>query len=111
MEVIWRIVKMALRRRRHMAAAYAAMIGATSAYLFLPHLFGRAIDEIQDMLEGGTFALQGLLVIVGIIIGLSIVRGALSYFQNYFGEAISQFVSYDLWNKLYDHVQLSLIHI
>ncbi len=105
MEVIWRIVKMALSRRRHMAAAYAAMIGATTAYLFLPYLFGRAVDEIQDMLEGGTFALQGLLVIVGIIIGLSIVRGALSYFQNYFGEAISQFVSYDLRNKLYDHVQ------
>ena len=88
-----------------MAAAYAAMIGATTAYLFLPHLFGQAIDEIKIMLEGGAVALQSLLAIVGIIIGLSIVRGALSYFQNYFGEAISQFVSYDLRNKMYDHVQ------
>ncbi len=88
-----------------MAAAYAAMIGATTAYLFLPHLFGQAIDEIKIMLEGGAVALQSLLAIVGIIIGLSVVRGALSYFQNYFGEAISQFVSYDLRNKMYDHVQ------
>ena len=105
MEVIWRIVKMALSRRREIAAAYAAMIGATTAYLFLPHLFGQAIDQIKVMLEGGSIALQSLLVIVGVIIGLSIVRGGLSFFQNYFGEAVSQYVSYDLRNKLYDHVQ------
>ena len=105
MEVIWRIVKMAFTRKREMAAAYIAMIGATTAYLFLPHLFGQAIDQIKVMLEGGNIALQSLLVIVGVIIGLSIVRGGLSYFQNYFGEAISQYVSYDLRNKMYDHVQ------
>ena len=105
MEVIWRIVKMAFTRKREMAAAYIAMIGATTAYLFLPHLFRQAIDQIKVMLEGGNIALQSLLVIVGAIIGLSIVRGGLSYFQNYFGEAISQYVSYDLRNKMYDHVQ------
>ena len=105
MEVIWRIVKMALSRRREMAAAYIAMIGATTAYLFLPYLFGQAIDQIKVMLEGGNIPLQSLLGIVGVIIGLSIVRGGLSFFQNYFGEAVSQYVSYDLRNKLYDHVQ------
>ena len=105
MEVIWRIVKMAFSRRREMAAAYIAMIGATTAYLFLPHLFGQAIDQIKVMLEGGNIALQSLLVIIGVIVGLSIVRGGLSFFQNYFGEAVSQYVSYDLRNKLYDHVQ------
>ena len=105
MEVIWRIVKMAFSRKREIAAAYIAMIGATTAYLFLPHLFGQAIDQIKVMLEGGDIVLQSLLWIVGVIIGLSIVRGALSFFQNYFGEAVSQYVSYDLRNKLYDHVQ------
>ena len=105
MEVIWRIVKMALTRRREMTAAYISMIGATTAYLFLPHLFGRAIDQIVAMLSEGGVPLQSLLVIIGVIIGLSIIRGGLSYFQNYFGEAVSQFVSYDLRNRLYDHVQ------
>ncbi len=105
MQEIWRIIKMAFTRKREMTAAYVAMIGATTAYLFLPHLFGQAIDQIKVMLEGGDILLQSLLMIVGVIIGLSIVRGALSYFQNYFGEAVSQYVSYDLRNKLYDHVQ------
>ena len=105
MHVIWRIVKMAFSRKREMAAAYIAMIGATTAYLFLPSLFGQAIDQIKVMLEGGNIPIQSLLVIVGVIIGLSILRGGLSFFQNYFGEAVSQYVSYDLRNKLYDHVQ------
>ncbi len=105
MEVIWRIVKMAFSRRREMAAAYAAMIGATTAYLFLPYLFGQAIDQIEVMLTGGAVVVQSLLTIVGVIIGLSILRGGLSFFQNYFGEAVSQYVAYDLRNKLYDHVQ------
>ncbi|MCY4580819.1 MAG: ABC transporter ATP-binding protein, partial [Chloroflexi bacterium] len=105
MEVIWRIIKMAFSRRREMTLAYISMIGATTAYLFLPYLFGRAIDQIDSMLRVGGIPLQSLLVIVGAIIGLSIVRGGLSYFQNYFGEAVSQYVSYDLRNKLYDHVQ------
>ncbi|MXY47562.1 MAG: ABC transporter ATP-binding protein [Chloroflexi bacterium] len=106
MQVIWRIVKMAFSRKREMAAAYIAMIGATTAYLFLPHLFGQAIDEIAEALKNeGSIPLGLLLTIIGTIIGLSILRGGLSFFQNYFGEAVSQYVSYDLRNKLYDHVQ------
>ena len=105
MSVIWRIVKMAFRRKWHMLAAYISMFGAAAAYLFLPYYFGVAIDQVKVLAEGGAFPLQNLLVITGIIIGLSVIRGALSYFQTYMGEAVSQFVSYDLRNRFYDHVQ------
>lgn len=105
MSVIWRIVKMAFRRKWHMLAAYISMFGAAAAYLFLPYYFGLAIDQVKVLAEGGAFPLQSLLLITGIIIGLSVVRGALSYFQTYMGEAVSQFVSYDLRNRFYDHVQ------
>ena len=105
MSVIWRIVKMAFERRGHMLAAYAAMFGASVAYLFLPYYFGRAVDEIKTLFFDGSVDMNRLLVIVGIIIALSIARGALSYFQTYLGEAVSQFVSYDLRNRIYDHVQ------
>lgn len=88
-----------------MLAAYISMFGATAAYLFLPYYFGVAIDQVKVLAEGGAFPLQSLLLITGIIIGLSVVRGALSYFQTYMGEAVSQFVSYDLRNRFYDHVQ------
>lgn len=88
-----------------MAGAYASMIGATVAYLFLPKFFGQAIDTVKAMLDGGEFSSATILTIVGFIFGLSVIRGVLSFFQTYFGEAASQFVSYDLRNTLYDHLQ------
>lgn len=88
-----------------MIAAYVSMIGATTAYLFLPKFFGQAIDNVKLMLEGGTISLQVMAVVVGTILVLSIIRGVLSFFQTYLGEAVSQFVSYDLRNRFYDHVQ------
>lgn len=88
-----------------MAGAYASMIGATVAYLFLPKFFGQAIDTVKAMLDGGEFSSATVLTIVGFIFGLSVIRGVLSFFQTYFGEAASQYVSYDLRNTLYDHLQ------
>ena len=81
------------------------MIGATTAYLFLPKYFGEAIDNIKEMLDGGVVSYSSIITIAAIILGLSIIRGALSFFQTYLGEAVSQFVSYDLRNRFYDHVQ------
>ena len=105
MWIILRIVKMALRSRWRMTGAYASMIGATTAYLFLPKYFGEAIDQIKEMLDGGPSSFSTILTIVGIIFVLSIIRGALSFFQTYLGEAVSQVVSYELRNRFYDHVQ------
>lgn len=105
MAVIWRIVKMAFSRKWHMLAAYISMFGAAAAYLFLPYYFGLAIDEVKTLVEGGAFPLQSLLLIVGTIIALSVIRGILSYFQTFLGEAVSQYVSYDIRNRVYDHVQ------
>lgn len=81
------------------------MIGASIAYLFLPTYFGRAIDTIKAMLETGTFSDREILPIVGVILVLAVIRGSLSFFQTYLGEAVSQLVSYDLRNRFYDHTQ------
>ncbi|MCI0796169.1 MAG: ABC transporter ATP-binding protein [Chloroflexi bacterium] len=98
-------MQIAFRRKLLMAGAYASMIGATVAYLFLPKFFGQAIDTVKAMLDGGEFSSATVLTIVGFIFGLSVIRGVLSFFQTYFGEAASQYVSYDLRNTLYDHLQ------
>ena len=88
-----------------MVGAYTSMIGATVAYLFLPRYFGEAIDTVKNMLEGGQLDNAAIFTIVGTIFVLSVIRGVLSFFQTYLGEAASQYVSYDLRNKLYDHIQ------
>ena len=80
--------------------------GAVAAYVVLPRYFGEAIDLIADNV--GTVAgipAREILISIGIILGLSVIRGALSYGQNYLAESLSQFVSYDLRNDFYDRVQ------
>ncbi len=84
------------------------MAGAVVAYLLMPAIFGNAIDKIYDIFkDGGVTELpEGeILVAVLIILGLSIIRGVLSFWQTYLGEALSQYVSYDIRNSFYDHVQ------
>ena len=81
------------------------MAGAMVAYIMLPQYFGEAIDDIAMVLETGEYDQGAVVNIVLIILGLSVLRGVLSFFQTYLGEALSQFVSYDLRNSFYNHVQ------
>jgi ATP-binding cassette subfamily B protein len=85
--------------------AYATMVGALVAYVMLPRYFGQAIDEIIEVFESGEYSQDAILTIVITIFVLSTIRGILSFFQTYLGEALSQFVSYDIRNSFYDHVQ------
>jgi|TARA_B100001971_G_scaffold215160_1_gene258557 ATP-binding cassette subfamily B protein len=71
----------------------------------LPRYFGDAIDEISVAFDTGEYDKGAIFTIVLIIFALSAIRGLLSFFQTYLGEALSQFVSYDIRNSFYDHVQ------
>jgi|TARA_Y100000310_G_scaffold195446_2_gene195441 ATP-binding cassette subfamily B protein len=71
----------------------------------LPRYFGKAIDEIIEVFESGEYSQDAILSIVLVIFVLSVARGTLSFFQTYLGEALSQFVSYDIRNAFYVHVQ------
>ncbi|MCH7745709.1 MAG: ABC transporter ATP-binding protein [Chloroflexi bacterium] len=108
MKILFRIVGIALRHKWHLIGAYSCMAGAVVAYLLMPAIFGNAIDKIYDIFkDGGVTQLpEGeILVIVLVILGLSIIRGVLSFWQTYLGEALSQYVAYDIRNDFYDHVQ------
>ena len=102
---ILRIIRIALRHKWSLFWAYTTTAGALVAYVLMPRYFGQAIDNITEILRTGTYSESAILSIIGIILGLSIIRGVLSYFQNYLAESISQEVSYDIRNMLYDHVQ------
>ena len=105
MDVIFRIIGIALRHPWQLFGTYATMVGALVAYVMLPRYFGQAIDEIIEVFESGEYSQDAILTIVITIFVLSTIRGILSFFQTYLGEALSQFVSYDIRNSFYDHVQ------
>ena len=105
MNVIFRIIGIALGHKWRLASAYAAMIGATVAYLYLPRFLGQAIDEVALALDGGGVSSSTILRVVLVIFGLGVIRGVLSFFQTYQGEALSQYVAFDIRNSFYNHVQ------
>ena len=105
MNHILRIIGIAARHKWWMIGAYSSMAGALVAYIMLPRYFGEAIDIITEALKTGDYIQSTIVSIVLIILGLSVIRGLLSFFQTYLGEALSQYVSYDLRNAFYDHVQ------
>ena len=105
MNHILRIIGIAAQHKWWLVGAYTSMVGAMVAYIMLPQYFGEAIDDISMVLETGEYDQGAIVNIVLIILGLSVLRGVLSFFQTYMGEALSQFVSYDLRNSFYNHVQ------
>ena len=102
---VLRIIRIALRQKWQLIGAYTTTAGALVAYVLMPRYFGEAVDSITEILRTGSYSESAILSLIGIILGLSIIRGVLSYFQNYLAESIAQSVSYDLRNMLYDHVQ------
>ena len=81
------------------------MTGALISFVLIPRYLGEAIDAVEEALETGTYSQDTFITIVGVILALSVIRGVFSFFQQYLGEALSQLVSYDIRNSLYDHVQ------
>ena len=103
---IARIIGIALNHKWRLIFAYLSMIGALISFVLIPPFIRRAIDGVIDIIgDSGEYSQSALLMTIGVIFGLMLVRGIFSYFQQYLGEAVSQFVSYDIRNKLYDHVQ------
>jgi ATP-binding cassette subfamily B protein len=105
MTYIFRIIQIAFAYKKRLILAYICTAGAVASYVVLPMVFGDAIDEIVNNLDTGLVDYTHLYISVGIILGLSVIRGGLSFVQTYMAEALSQDVSYDLRNRFYDHIQ------
>ena len=105
LNILVRILKLVLRHKWRLAAAYASMIGAVAAYVTLPKLFGIAIDEIETLLRGGEAAGGTVVSIVFLILVLGSIRGVLTFWQTYLGESLAQVTVYELRNSFYDQVQ------
>ena len=102
---IARIIGIALGHKWRLIGAYIGMVGALISFVLIPRFIRVALDEIEVMFETGTVSNDAILTTVLIILGLSVVRGAFSFAQQYLGEALSQTVSFDIRNSLYNHVQ------
>ena len=111
MGILWRIIGMAARYPARLSLAYISALVAIGFSLALPWLFGGGIDLMvgQDPDTKQFFRLDfaiGALVIFGAgILGVSLGRGFCDFARTYTTESLSQKVSFDCRNLLYDKLQ------
>lgn len=100
MRWILRLIPFLRPYRRLILAAWLCMLALTAVDLTLPLILRWVIDR---GLSGGApaFLAQATLA----ILGLGALHAVLAFGQRYLGEWISHRVSYDLRNRLFDHIQ------
>ncbi len=79
---------------------YLCLFGGAALSIYIPNLTGQAIDQALGSAKAS--------IIVYIALGIAIagiLRGVINYYQSYLAEALSQHVSFDLRNQLYNHLQ------
>jgi ABC-type multidrug transport system fused ATPase/permease subunit len=126
MQVLLRITNMAWRYRTRFILAYVSFFAAIAFSLLIPHLFGTAVDFIAGtpperltwiagladpiiwlfrQLLGTETQFQTLLMFALAILTVSLVRGFFDFARTYTTDSLSQKVSYDLRNLIYDKLQ------
>jgi ABC-type multidrug transport system fused ATPase/permease subunit len=111
MQILLRIIKMAWRYRLRLILAYLSFFAAIGFALLIPRLFGSSIDRLVrfDPANGRVIPLEvdawTLLWMALALLGASVMRGVFDFARMYTADSLSQKVSYDLRNLLYDKLQ------
>ena len=111
MDILWRIIRMAARYPARLSLAYISALTAIGFSLALPWLFGGGIDlmvgqdEVTKRFFQKDFTIPALVVFGVGILGVSLGRGFCDFARTYTTESLSQKVSFDCRNLLYDKLQ------
>jgi ATP-binding cassette subfamily B protein len=85
---------------RGLLLAFICLVANTAFGLIVPRVLGQGIDTVL-----GSGKQSSIILAAVIIIGASAMRGLTGYGNRYLTQVVSQRVSYDIRNALYDHLQ------
>ena len=100
MDILLRLARHGLRYRKYLILAWISLLGANILALSVPWLIGNAVDHALTESDRGR-----LLLLAGLLLFLSTIRGIFSYGQTYFAEVVSARVAYFLRNSLLQKMQ------
>ncbi len=109
MSILLRITRMAYRYRTRLILAYVSFFIAIGFSLLIPWLFGQSIDRLV-LITGAEIvplnpANRELLILASLLLGASIMRGFFDFARTYTTDSLSQLVTYDFRNQIYDKLQ------
>ena len=104
-----RIARMAWRYRTRLSIAYITFFFGIGASLLIPWLFGESIDALVLFEDGQLIpqnpAITTLLILALALLGASLCRGFFDFGRTYTTDSLSQLVSFDFRNYIYDKLQ------
>ena len=111
MDILIRINKIAWQFRSRLILAYVTFAIAVGFSLFIPYLFGQAIDTlvaydaVSESFMGKDPLNSTLLWLAVGLLAASLCRGFFDFARTYTTDSLSQKVSYVLRNQFYDKLQ------
>ena len=111
MDILIRINSIAWQFRTRLILAYVTVALSVGFSLFIPFLFGRAIDtlvwfdEVAETFHGKDPATETLVWLAVGLLAASLCRGAFDFARTYTTDSLSQKVSYVLRNMFYNKLQ------
>lgn len=107
--VLWRIFRLAARRRIRLALAVSAVLAAAMFQLLIPQYLGDAVDGAVGLLGSATVsaeeAREALYHTFLMLLGASTLRGLFTLVHNYCGETLGHHLAYRLRLDFYDKLQ------
>ncbi len=100
MKVVLRLMRFVKKYWLTLTFALVCLLASTVLSLIVPRVLGKGIDAVLKADNQGYLYLAA-----GIVVGAAVLRGVVGYIQQYLTQVVSQKVSYDIRNALYDHLQ------
>lgn len=100
MRVVLRLIPFVGKYWKGLALAFICLSISTAASLIVPRMLMSGIDAAL-----GSGSQTTVLIAAVVIVGASAVRGFSDYGNQYMTQVVSQQGSYEIRNKLYDHIQ------
>ena len=105
--VLLRLATLALPHRWWLLFTLLSVVLSGALVVITPWLIGYAIDSGLSIQDDGssTGSMRTVVIASALLIGVAVVRSVVVFVQSYLGERVSQFIAYDLRNRIYDHLQ------
>ncbi|MBI4188543.1 MAG: ABC transporter ATP-binding protein, partial [Chloroflexi bacterium] len=100
MRIVLRLLVFTRKYWRVLLVAFICLIATTAFSLVIPRVLGQGIDTVLTSGQRSS-----LIIAAAIIIGSSILRGLTAYINRYLTQVVSQKVSFDIRNAIYDRLQ------
>ncbi len=110
MKTILRLLIFVRSRWGWLLLAFGCLIAGTVFSIIIPRMLGTGIDTALRVTESEFLWWQttretAIWLVAGTIVVASALRGVAEYGQSYLGEVVSQKISYDIRNAIYDRLQ------